>query len=148
MPPILEQLPLVPASVPREATYGDAAKALASSGQTGIAIVDDAGKVLGLFGPEQALRGCLPGYLGELRHTAFASDDLDLLAERAAEVRDDPIERHMAKPVTVDRGTSAIHIGEVFLHCGLPAIAVVEDGRFVGMLDRAAFARAMIARAS
>jgi len=37
-----------------------------------------------------------------------------------------------------------VHIGEVFLHCRRPAIAVVDGGRFVGMLDRAAFARAMI----
>lgn len=141
---ILGRIRLVEASVSREATYGDAVALLASSGQTAIAVVDADQRIVGLFGAEQALRGCLPPYLEELHHTAFAPDDLDLLAELAARVRDEPVELHMVKPVTVDRATSALHVGEVFLHCRLPAVAVVENGRFVGMLDRAAFARAVV----
>jgi len=141
---ILERIVLVPASVPRDATYGDAADVLAASEQTGIAVLDADEGVVGLFGAEQALRGCLPRYLDELHHTAFARDDLDLLAELATRTRGEPIERHMTTPITVERDASAVHIGEVFLHCRRPAIAVVDGGRFVGMLDRAAFARAMI----
>jgi len=143
-PTILARIPLVAASVPHDATYGDAADVLAASEQTGIAVLDADGRVVGLFGAEQALRGCLPRYLEELHHTAFAREDLDLLAHLAAGARREPIERHMTKPVTVEREASAVHVGEVFLHCRLPAIAVVEGERFVGMLDRAAFARAMI----
>jgi CBS domain-containing protein len=149
LPTILDAVPLVPASVEKDATYAAAAKELMDSGQTAIAVVDGGGAVVGLFGAEQALKGSLPRYLDELRHTAFARDDLRLLAEAAVRAQDEPIERHMGKPVTIEQESSALHIGEVFLHCGLPAIAVVdESGRFVGMLDRAAFARAMIRRAS
>jgi CBS domain-containing protein len=142
---ILDRIRLVRASVPRDATYGEAVAVLASSEQAAIAVLDADGGVAGLFGPDEALRGCLPRYLGELHHTAFAPDDPGLLAEAAARATDEPVERHMGKPVTVDRDASALHVGEVFLHSRLPAIAVVEKGRFAGMLDRATFARAMIA---
>jgi CBS-domain-containing membrane protein len=144
---ILAAIELVDASVPREATYEEAARVLAASEAPTVAILDANRKVVGLFGIEQALRGCMPSYLLEVRHTAFAKDDLALLAERAREVLDDPVLEHAAQPVTVDIETSAVHVAQVFLQEGMAGIAVVEDGRYAGVLGRAAFARAMLKRA-
>ena len=147
MKSILGELELVDASVSRDATYEDAARVLASSQAPTVAVLDTNRKVVGLFGIEQALRGCMPGYLLDLRHTAFAEDDLTLLAERAREVMDDPVLEHAVNPVTVDIGLSAVHVAEVFLHERIAGIAVVETDRFAGILGRAAFARAMLRRA-
>lgn len=147
MKSILEAMELVDAAVSRDATYAEASRVLAASEAPTVALLDDDRKVVGLFGIEQALRGCMPGYLLELRHTAFAHDDLDSLAERAREVWPEPVAKHAVDPVTVDLRASAVHVAEIFLHEGIAGVAVVESERYVGMLGRAAFARALIRRA-
>lgn len=52
----------------------------------------------------------------------------------------------MRPPVMLDEETEAIHAPERFLHCDFGALPVVRDGRFVGMLGRAEFCRAVLAR--
>ena len=140
----LPDIELVPASVARSATFLEAAEALTRHSVPTIAVVDDEDAVVGLFGGEDLLRGLFPGYLADLRHTAFASDDPGVLAERALAVSSQPVEKHMRKPVTVDADASAIHVAERFLHCDFGALAVVEEERFVGMLSRADFCRAVL----
>jgi CBS domain-containing protein len=140
----LSQIELVPASVSRSATFLEAAEALTAHSVPTLAVVDDRGRVVGLFGGEDLLRGFFPGYLADLRHTAFASDDPGILAERARAVSSEPVEKHMRKPVTVDEDASATHVAERFLHCDFGALAVVEGDRFVGMLSRADFCRAVL----
>ena len=140
----LPDIELVPASVARSATFLEAAEALTRHSVPTIAVVDDEEGVVGLFGGEDLLRGLFPGYLADLRHTAFASDDPGVLAERARAVSSQPVEKHMRKPVTVDADASAIHVAERFLHCDFGALAVVEEEKFVGMLSRADFCRAVL----
>lgn len=144
---ILGDIPLADVSVDRGTSFVAAAECLVTTTSPMVAVLDEERRVTGLFGAEEALRGLLPRYLGELRHTAFAQDDEAIFARRAEAVRGEPVEKYAVKPVTVDVDSSAIHCGEIFLHCGLPAIAVVEDDRFIGILDRAEFARAMVRRA-
>ena len=145
---ILDDIALDDVSVSRDTTFADAAELLVESRAAMLAVLDEDRRVVGLFGAEQAVAGVLPGYLGELQHTAFTSEDSDLLAETAAAIRNEPVEKHAAEPVTVAIDASALHVGEVFLHTDHPAVAVVEEGRFVGMLDEAEFARAMLRRGS
>jgi len=56
------------------------------------------------------------------------------------------VEKHMRPPVTLDEDSSAIHAAERFLHCDFGALPVVRNGRFVGMLGRAEFCRAVLRR--
>ena len=147
MPRILDDIELVDASVSRGATFGRAVEVLGSSGAAMVAVLDEERRVAGLFGAAEALRGCLPSYVGHLHHTSFSRDDVEIILERAREVQAEPVERYAVRPVSVDRGAGGLHIGELFLHSGLPAVAVVEDRRFAGILDRVAFARALVARA-
>jgi CBS domain-containing protein len=143
----LPDLELIPASVPRSATFLEAAEELAARRVPLLAVLDDGGRVAGLFGGQEVLAGLFPPYLSELRHTAFATDDPGLLDERARTVRTEPVERHMREAVVVDEETSAMHVAELFLHCGLGALAVLREGEFVGMLVRTEFVRAMLKRA-
>ena len=142
--PTLADIGLVPASVARTASFGEAVEKLDEHGVAMIAIVDERQAVVGMFGAEEVLRGLFPRYLGELRHTAFAKDDIAGLLERTRTVGGEPVERHMCEAVTVEADTSAIHVAERFLHCRLPTLAAVANGTFVGVLDRATFARAMV----
>ena len=142
----LRDLPLVEASVPKTATFDDAAAILRSQSVSTIAVVDEGGTVVGLFGESDLLRGLFPGYLAELHHTAFTEDDRGLLDRRADEVRGEAVAKHMHKPVTIEADASATHVAERFLHCDFAALPVVQQGKFVGMLGRADFCRAVLRR--
>lgn len=142
----LSDIELYPASVGRSATFRAAAEALVSHPVTTIAVLDDERRVVGLFGDAEVLRGVFPPYLAELRHTAFASDDETILEERTRTVAGEPVEKHMREPVLLDEATSATHVAERFLHCEFGALPVVREDRFVGMLGRAEFCRAVLAK--
>ncbi len=111
-----------------------------------IAVLDEGGGVIGLFGGEQLLRGLFPKYLEDLHHTAFATEDIAVLLERADPILEDSVERHMEKAIVVDVESSAMHVAERFLHSRLPALPLVAGERFAGMLVRADFCRAMLER--
>jgi CBS domain-containing protein len=142
----LAQIELVPASVPQTGTFLDAAEALVSHPVTTIAVLDGEERVVGLFGDADLLGGFFPRYLAELRHTAFAGDADAILGERTRAAAAEPVETHMRPPVTLDEDTGAIHIAERFLHCDFGALPVLREERFVGMLGRAEFCRAVLGR--
>ena len=142
----LRDIALVQASVPETATFGDAARALSEHRLGAIAVVDERGRVRGLFTANELLRGLYPPYLAELKHTAFLEDDPERLTERAIRCRDETVTRHMRKAGELDIETSTWHAAERFLHSEVDALPVVEDGRFLGMLPRAEFAFAMLRR--
>jgi CBS domain-containing protein len=144
--PSLRSAAIAGGSVPRSATFLEAARTLAANELAAIAVVDEAGRVVGLFTQDDMLAGLFPGYLPELRHTAFLQEDLDALAARAETAGGEAVTRHMRKPLTVDVEASAAHVAERFLHCEWGALAVVEAERFVGMLDQGEFCRRILAR--
>jgi CBS domain-containing protein len=136
----LRGAPLIPASVPATASFGDAARALAGARLPAVAVLDERLCVVGLFTQDDLVAGLFPRYLRELTHTAFARDDQAALARRALEAGAEPVLQHVSKPVTVELETSATHAAERFLHVPHGAIAVTENERFAGMLRQSDFA--------
>jgi CBS domain-containing protein len=134
------------AAVPETATFIEAARILAAHPSAAVAVVDRAGRVVGLFTQDDMLAGLFPGYLPELRHTAFLHEGLDALAARAESAGGDAVTRHMRPPLTIEVDASAAHVAERFLHCEWGALAVVEGDRFVGMLDQGEFCRTILSR--
>jgi CBS domain-containing protein len=144
----LHGIELVPASVSADASFAEAARSLSEHRLPAVAVLEGA-RVIGLFTEEEVLRGLFPEYLDELRHTAFLESEPPSLAARARQVRDQPVRRHMRKPIAIELDASTLHAAERFVHCDEGAIAVVAaDGSFVGMLSRAEFAYAMLRRLS
>lgn len=143
---VISDIELVPASVPRTATFIDAAEVLVSHPVNAIAVLGEDDEVIGLFADSDLLKGIFPRYLTELHHTAFARDDAADLARRAEEMASEPVEKHMHEPIVLDGTSSATHAAERFLHCDLGALPVTRDGRFVGMLGRAELCRAALGR--
>lgn len=141
----LRNLPLVDASVPVSATFREAAHALADAGTAAVAVLDGERRVVGLFTDDDVLRGVFPRYVEELRHTAFAHGAAGEIVragiERAA---GEPVERHMREPITIEVDSDAIHVAERFLHCPWGAIAVVDGGRYVGILRQVDFVAALL----
>jgi CBS domain-containing protein len=144
--PKLQEIPLSDASVPRSATFLEAARTLAEHGISAIAVLDEDRRVVGLFTDDDLLRGLFPRYLEQLRHTAFLEREPSALGAQMSQAAADPVTAHMREPVTVDVGTAPIHVAERFLHVEWGALAVVEGERFVGMLDQASFCRAVMDR--
>jgi CBS-domain-containing membrane protein len=135
---VVGDLPLAAASVSEQATFGEASRALSASRLAAIAVVDAEQRVRGVFTQDAQLRGLFPGYLAELRHTAFLDDDAERLAERARAVGAEPVALYLAKAPSLDVGESHTHAAELFLDHGLAALPVVENGRFLGMLGQGA----------
>ena len=125
---------IIDASVPESATFQDALTALHDSNLPAIAVLGDDGKVVGLFGAKEVLRGLFPVYLDELKHSAFIADDVPGLKEHLIEVSTEPVTAFMAEPLVVDTDTSAIHIAEQLVHSDIRALALTENGQFIGML--------------
>ncbi len=144
--PTLRDTKLVHASVEHDATFGEAARALFDARISAIAVLDSEGRVVGLFTDDDLLEGVFPAYLRELRHTAFLREEAEALTARLETARGDPVERHMTRPMAVDIETTATHVAVRFLHCPWGALAVVENERFVGMVDQVQFVEELMRR--
>lgn len=140
----LRQTRLVEASVVHTATFLEAARALFGTGISAIAVLDRDRRVVGLFTDDDLLGGVFPAYLRELRHTAFLREEPDALAARLEETGGDPVERHMREPLTVEVDASTLHVAERFLHSPSGALAVVENERFLGMVDEVDFVESLL----
>jgi CBS-domain-containing membrane protein len=140
----LRETRLVQASVPRGATFLQAARALFGTGISAIAVVDHEQRVVGVFTDDDLLRGLFPGYLDDLRHTAFLREESGALRARLETAGGDPVEQYMREANAVDIDTSAIHVAERFLHSPWGALAVVENKRFIGMVDQVDFVETLM----
>lgn len=90
------------------------------------------------------LRGLFPRYLDELRHTAFLVNDGATFPPTAEAAAGETIDRYMRDPVTVEIDASAAHLVERFLHTPWSALAVVDKGRFVGMINQLEFTETLM----
>ena len=136
---ILREAQLLPVSVSTDTTFRGAARAVLSAHTSAIAVLDDAGHVIGMFTDDDLLGGLFPDYLGELHHTAFLVDEESALRASIETSAREPVARYMREPVTVEIESSAAHVVERFLHTPWGALAVVENGRFVGILGQLEF---------
>lgn len=141
---ILRDIQLLPVSVRADAGFAEAARALLAAHTSAIAVVDGDERVIGLFTDDDLLRGLFPRYLGELRHTAFLVNEGQTLSASIDAAGGEPVSRYMREAVTVEIDASAAHVVERFLHTPWGAIAVVAEGRFLGILGQLEFTERLI----
>ncbi len=137
----LRDLPLADAWVPLDATLLDAARALAARQLAAVAVLRPDRTVAGLFTDDDVLRGIFPRYVEELHHTAFVGDVGKVVESQLGRSGGEPVVKYMRRPVTVELEAGGLHVAERFLHCPWGALAVVDDGRFVGMLRQVDFVK-------
>jgi CBS domain-containing protein len=142
----LRDLDLTDASVPAQATLAEAVAELFEARVPAIAVLGAGERVLGILSERDVLRAVFPGYLGEIRHSAFLPDDADSLEELAAKARDLPVGDFVRESEVLDGSDSQIHAAERLLHSGDDALPVAEDSRFLGMLSVAALCHARLDR--
>jgi CBS domain-containing protein len=143
----LRGLPLVDASVPEAATFADAVALLFEAQVPALAVLGNGDRLVGVVSELDVLRAVFPGYLAELRHTAFLGDDPAGLDEQARAVRSRPVSELARQVEPLDGNDSETHAAERFLHLGEQALPVMDGARFLGMLSVAALCHARLDRA-
>lgn len=130
-----------------EQPLGSAITELVDSGLPALPVVDDAGKLVGVFGEREVITAVLPGYVGELSGAAFLSAALDTALEHRRDSVHDPVSKHMnTEHVEVPADFSYTQLAETFLHHRVSMIPVVEDGRPAGGVTRRDYVRALADR--
>jgi CBS domain-containing protein len=142
----LRDLALTDASVADTATLAEAVAALFEARVPALAVVDGERRVLGIFSERDVLRAVFPGYLAEIRHTAFLPDDSTALDELSFGVRERPVRDFARRTELLRAGDSQIHAAERLVHSGEDALPVVDGDRFIGMLSVAALCHARLDR--
>jgi len=142
----LRDLDLTDASVQQTAALADAVKKLFAARVPTLAVLDDEGRVVGILSERDVLRAVFPGYLSEIRHSAFLTDDAAALEELAQRARDQPVSEFMRESEVLETSDSQIHAAERLMHSGDDALPVVEKERFVGMLSVAGLCHARLDR--
>lgn len=142
----LLDLDLTDASVPESATLAEAVAELFEARVAALAVLDENGRVLGILSERDVLRALFPGYLAEIRHTAFLTDDASRLDELARRARDRPVREFVRQSEVLEGSDSQIHAAERLMHSGDDALPVVENERFLGMLSVAGLCHARFGR--
>jgi CBS domain-containing protein len=143
---LLREIRLIGASLRKDGTFLEAARILLGSQTSAIAVVDEQEHVVGLFTDDDLLRGLFPRYLEELHHTAFLVEDGESLRGSLDVAARESVERHMREPVTVEIDAGVAHLVERFLHTPWGAVAVIEGGRFVGMVNQLDLTKHLVER--
>ena len=118
-------------------TVLEATKALLASDLPALPVIDERGRLAGVFGEREFLGAVFPGYVKELKHAGFVRRSLDEALEKREECRTEPISRHMlTEHVHVDRDFSDLAVAEIFMHHRVLIVPVTDGGRVVGVITR------------
>lgn len=142
----LRDVTLTDASVPETATLAEAVAELFEARVPAVAVLGANDRVLGILSERDVLKAVFPGYLSEIRHSAFLPDDASALEELAVRARDRSVREFIRASEVLDASDSQVHAAERLLHSGDDALPVAEGGRYVGMLSVAALCHARLDR--
>jgi CBS domain-containing protein len=110
-------------------------------------IVDDRGKLRGIFGEREFIAALFPGYLTTLGYAGFIPRSLDQALEKRATCVDEPVAKHMnTEHIDVGEDFSDTQLAEIFLHHRVLIIPIVDGGRVTGIVTREDFSRALAER--
>ena len=140
---VLEQTPLLHAAD----QVATAAQRVLDSGLPALPVVDDAERLAGIFGERELIGALFPGYLRELSYAGFVRKELDVVLEKRAACRLEPVSKWMnSEHVDVGADFSDAEVAETFLHHRVLLLPVTEHGRVVGVITRSAFFRLLVER--
>jgi CBS domain-containing protein len=125
----------------------EALGALVESGLPAIPVLDDAGRLHGIFGEREFITALFPGYLDQLGYAGFVTHTLDETIDRRSSCVDEPVAAYVnTEHVDVGSDAADAQIAEVFLHHRVLIVPVTDAGRVVGVVTRSAFFRALAER--
>jgi CBS domain-containing protein len=133
--------------VPEAASVEQAVAAVRRSGLPGLPVVDEEGRLVGVFGEREFMEALFPGWVKELRYAAFVPKSLDDAIEERSACRTEPVARYMnTEHIDVATDASDVQVAEVFLHHRVLLAPVTDRGRVVGAIMRSEFFAALADR--
>lgn len=128
-------------------TVADAVEQLVASRLPALPVIDEANRYSGIFGEREFMEALFPGYLNQLRSTAFLSRSLDEALERRDSCRYEQVGRYVnTEHIDVKTDFSDTQIAEIFLHHRVLIIPVLADRHVEGVITRSDFFRIMVQR--
>ena len=110
-------------------------------------VVDDRGRLLGIFGEREFIGALFPGYLKTLGYAGFVPRSLDEALEKRRACAEEPVAKHMnTEHIDVGEDFSDTQLAEIFLHHRVLIIPIVDGGRVAGIVTREDFTRALAER--
>ncbi len=110
-------------------------------------VVDEDGRLLGIFGEREFIGALFPGYLKTLGYAGFVRRSLDEALEKRATCVDEAVGKHMnTDHIDVGEGFSDTELAEIFLHHRVLIIPIVAEGQVTGIVTREDFTRALAER--
>ena len=126
---------------------GEALRTLVDSDLPALPVVDDDGRLAGIFGEREFLEALFPGYLKELGSAFFVPQSLNEALEERSVCAGEPVGRHMnTEHVDVGTDASDLQVAEVFLHHRVLIVPVTDHGQVRGVVRRSAFFKALATR--
>jgi CBS domain-containing protein len=117
------------------------------AGLPALPVVDERGRLRGIFGEREFIEALFPGYLREMHGAAFIRRSLESALEKRAVCRDEAVGDHMnTEHIDVPADYSDAQIAEIFLHHRVLLVPVVDGGQVQGVITRADFARTLAER--
>ena len=131
----------------RDETVRDAVAAIVEAGVPALPVVDEKGRLVGIFGEREFIGALFPGYLKELGYAGFVPRSLDEALEKRAGCASDLVGEHMnSDHIDVGEDFSDTQIAEVFLHHRVLIVPIVDDRKVTGIVTRQDFFRALARR--
>ncbi|HEV2776820.1 MAG TPA: CBS domain-containing protein [Solirubrobacteraceae bacterium] len=130
-----------------DARLRDAVRQLAELDVPALPVVDDGGKLLGIFGEREFIGALFPGYLTTLGYAGFVPRSLDAALDKRATCFSEPVSKYMnTDHIDVGEDFSDTQLAEIFLHHRVLIIPIVDGEQVTGIVTREGFSRALAER--
>jgi CBS domain-containing protein len=134
--PLVREAPLLR----EDDSVGEAVESILDSGFPALPVVDDQGRLTGIFGEREFMAALFPRYVGELRFAGFIRKSLDEALEKRAACRQEAVAEHMnTEHVDVPEDASDVQVAETFLHHRVLILPVRGNGGLKGVITRSDF---------
>jgi CBS domain-containing protein len=128
-------------------TVAEAVRRIVDSGLPALPVVDDQGRLCGIFGEREFMAALFPGYVGQLGYAGFVPRQLDDAIGKRAACGAEPVGRYMTtEHVEVSQDFSDVEVAETFLHHRVLIVPVTRDRRVTGVITRSDFFRKLTER--
>ena len=127
---------------------GSAVGEVVSSGLPALPVVEDGGKLAGIFGEREFMEAIFPAYVKGLSGSAFVPRSVESVLEKRQTCRAEPISQHMnTERIRVGSDFSDLQLAENFIHHRVLIIPVVDEAKqVVGLVTRSDFFAALAER--
>ncbi|MDI6822480.1 MAG: CBS domain-containing protein [Actinomycetota bacterium] len=130
-------------AVSEDTTLKEAARIMARCRFSGLPVVDDEHRVMGIITEKDIIESAFPGRFG--RTDEFFVRDFAVLARRMIQVGERYVRDFMTKEaVCVTEDDTILNAAEIMLVRGLKILPVVREEKLVGVVSRAELCRSLM----